>query len=98
MKKLALLLTALCGALLLNADVDVPVVRATGVASEYRTAINEALVSAMEQHEGITVNSSERQQMVHSDSVSSVRENGVLDDRAKLEMNDSINKEMQKWA
>lgn len=74
------------------------VLRATGVATGYRAAVNEALASALEQHDGITIDSSERQVMTHADSATSTRENGVLDDRAKLEMNDSINKEMQKWA
>ncbi len=98
MKRLMVLLGCLCAVFLARADVQVPAVRAVGVASGYRAAVNEALVSALEQHTGVTMNTSERQAMVHSDSVTSVRENGVLDDRAKLEMNDAINKDMQKWA
>ena len=74
------------------------VVRASGVASGYRAAVNEALVSALEQHDGVTVSSTERQQMTHADSALSTRENGVLDDAAKLEMRDDISKSMQKWA
>ena len=85
-------------AFLAIAEVQVPSVRAVGMAAGYRAAVNEALVSAMEQHEGITLSSSERQTMTHADSATSLRENGVLDDRAKLEMNDAINKDMQKWA
>ena len=98
MKKLMVLLGCLCAVFLARADVQVPAVRAVGMASGYRAAVNEALVSALEQHGGVTMSASERQAMVHSDSVTSVRENGVLDDRAKLEMNDAINKDMQKWA
>ena len=98
MKKLMVLLGCLCAVFLARADVQVPAVRAVGMASGYRAAVNEALVSALEQHGGVTMSTSERQAMVHSDSVTSVRENGVLDDRAKLEMNDAINKDMQKWA
>ncbi len=92
------LLCCLCWLAVAVADVQAPSVRATGIAGSYRTAVNEALVSALEQHDGITVSSSERQTMTHADSATSVRENGALDDRAKLEMNDSINKDMQKWA
>ena len=98
MKRLMVLLGCLCAVFLVRADVQVPAVRAVGMASGYRAAVNEALVSALEQHSGVTMSTSERQAMVHSDSVTSVRENGVLDDRAKLEMNDAINKDMQKWA
>ena len=69
-----------------------------GVASTYRTAVNEALVTALEQHYGFTMSATERQTATAADSATSVRENGALDDRAKLEINDSINKTMQKWA
>jgi hypothetical protein len=74
------------------------VVRATGIASGYRAAVNEALVSALEQHDGITVSASEIQRMTHEDSSVSTRKNGVLDDSAKLAMNDDITKSMRKWA
>ena len=74
------------------------VVRAVGTASEWRAAVNEALASALERHDGITVSSTETQQMTHDDSSVSVRENGVLDDKAKLEMKDDIVKSMQKFA
>ncbi len=69
-----------------------------GVASTYRTAVNEALVSALEQHDGFTMSATERQTAMEADSTTSVRENGALNDQAKLEINDSINKTMQKWA
>ena len=98
MRKMTMWLACLCASFLLVAEVNVPSVRTVGMASGYRAAVNEALVSALEQHEGITVSASERQQMTHADSTTSVRENGVLDDRSKLEMNDTINKDMQKWA
>lgn len=74
------------------------VVRATGIAAGYRAAVNEALVAALEQHDGIVVSSSERQQMTHADSSESVRNNGVLDEESKLAMNDVIAKAMRKWA
>lgn len=85
-------------ALFAGAEVRVPSVRAVGMAGGYRAAMNEALISALEQHEGVTISSTERQAMTHADSTTSIRENGVLDDRSKLEMNDLINKDLQKWA
>ncbi len=86
---------ALCAAF---AEVKEDVVRATGVASGYRAAVNEALAMALEQHEGISLGTTERQVMAQEDSAVSTRENGELDDKSKLEMNDSISKSMQKWA
>lgn len=98
MKNLIILLVVAFVSTCAFAQTTDDVVRATGVAAGYRAAINEALVSALEQHDGITVSSSERQQMVHADSSVSVRDNGSLDDAAKLEMKDDIVKSMQKWA
>ena len=98
MKRLMVLLGCLCAIFFARADVQVTAVRAVGMASGYRAAVNEALVRALEQHSGVTISATERQTMTHANSAISVRENGVLDDRAKLEMNDAINKDMQKWA
>lgn len=98
MKKTAVFAALLVAALTVVAQTKDDVVRASGVASGYRAAVNEALVSALEQHDGITVSSTERQQMTHADSAVSTRENGVLDDATKLEMRDDIFKSMQKWA
>ncbi len=98
MKKLRVLLVAVFALLGAVAQTGETVVRAMGVAAGYRAAVNEALVSALEQHSGVAIDASERQRMTHADSSTSTRVNGVLDDQAKLEMNDSINKDMQKWA
>ena len=98
MRKLVILLACLCASFLALADIQTPAVRAVGEAKGYRSAVNEALVSALEQHDGVTMSATELQTMSHADTATSIRENGVLDDKAKLEMNDSINKEMQKWA
>lgn len=98
MKRLLVFAACVVAALSSLAQAQDDVVRATGVAAGYRAAINEALVTALEQHDGITVSSSERQQMVHADSSVSERNNGSLDDAAKLEMKDDIVKSMQKWA
>lgn len=98
MKRLSVFAACIAAALCALAQAKDDVVRVTGVAAGYRAAINEALVTALEQHDGITVSSSERQQMTHADSSVSVRDNGSLDDAAKLEMKDDISKSMQKWA
>lgn len=97
MKLVFLLMSALTFAAA-SAQVKDDVVRAVGVAAGYRGAVNEALVSALEQHDGITVSSSERQLMTHADSSVSNRDNGVLDEKTKLAMDDLIAKSMQKWA
>ena len=98
MRKAMVLLSCLCVAACAFSQLKEDVVQATGVAAGYRAAVNEALVSALEQHEGITVSSTERQQMTHSDVAVSQNDNGAIDDKTKLEMNDSIAKSMQKWA
>jgi len=98
MRKAMVLLACLCVAACAFSQVNDDIVQATGTATGYRAAVNEALISALEQHEGITVSSTERQQMTHSDTAVSQSDNGAIDDKTKLEMNDSIAKSMQKWA
>ena len=71
------------------------VVRAKGTGGSYRAAINEALAIALEQHDGMTVSSSEITKMWQNSDGKSVNDNGQIDDRRKLEMNDSINKEIK---
>ena len=73
-------------------------VKATGMSQTYRGAVNEALVSALEQHDGTIVSATEIRKVHGEDSSLSIRENGALSDSAKIEANDSISKEMQKWA
>lgn len=97
-RRLQMFLAAAVAALALAVQAGEKAVRATGVAASYRAAVNEALVGALEQEFGVTVSASERQTMTHADSATSSRANGALDDRAKLEMNDAIAKDMQKWA
>lgn len=98
MRKLVMSIVCLYASFLVSADVQSPTVRAVGEARSYRAAISEALVTALEQNNGFTISAEERQTMVHNDSATNICENGALDDRTKLEMNDSINKDMQKWA
>jgi len=74
------------------------VVRATGVASTYRAAVNEALVAALEQHDGISVSTVEIAKAGESSESTAGRVNGVLDERTKTSLNDSIAKDMLKWA
>lgn len=99
MKKLIVLLLAgvfsVCAGI---AEVTSDNVQSIGVAKTYRGAVNEALVSALEQRYGVDMSTTEIRKASEEASSSSVRENGALDDRTKLEMNDSINKDMQKWA
>ncbi len=73
-------------------------VRATGMGPTYRSAVNEALVSALEQRTGVTISANERAQIVQASTASSAAENGQLDDQRKLELNDSITRDLQKWA
>lgn len=96
MKKMQVLLLAASMMIAAGAQVKDETVRATGIAASYRAAVNEALISAVEQHGGVAIDASERQKITHDDSSTSTRANGVLDDRAKLEMNDAITKDMQK--
>lgn len=98
MKKIAALTLLVTVFVVASGQTKEDVIRATGVASGYRAAVNEALVSALEQHDGITVNSSEIQNMTHADSSVSSRDNGGSDEKSKLEMNNSIEKSMRKWA
>lgn len=74
------------------------VVNSTGIASSYRGAVNEALVSALERHDGITISATEVNSVAEDGSATSAVVNGVTDDRSKLEINDAINKSMQKWS
>ena len=99
MKKLIVLLLAgvfsVCAGI---AEVASDNIQSIGVAKTYRGAVNQALVSALEQRYGVDMSTTEIRKASEEASSSSVRENGALDDRTKLEMNDSINKDMQKWA
>ena len=60
-------------------------VMSTGVGTTYRSAVNEALVSALESHDGITIS-------VNEVSVTSSVETDTL------QINDSIKQDMRKWA
>lgn len=69
-----------------------------GVAGSYRAAVNEALVSALEQHRGVAVDATEVARVSGADVGVSASENGVLTEQVKNTVNDSIEKEMKKWA
>lgn len=71
------------------------VVRTKGTGGSYRAAINEALAIALEQHDGMNVSSTEVTKMWQNSDGTSVNDNGQIDDKRKLEMNDSINKEIK---
>ena len=97
-KLIASLSAAVLMAASLLAAVDTPVARATGMGPTYRSAVNEALVSALESRVGVTLSSEERATIVNDSTATSVSQNGVLDDQRKLALNDSIKKEVQKWS
>lgn len=94
--RLTCLLSALACALAVFAEDEV--VRSKGMGGSYRSAVGEALALALEQHDGLTVSTSETTKMWQTSDGKSVNENGALDDRQKLEMNDSIQKEVKNWA
>ncbi len=98
MTRLKLVAACLFAALGAFAQVKDEVLVATGMASTYRGAVNEALVSALEQHDGIQVSSTEVSAMTASSSGVSSRTNGELDETEKQESDDAIAKAMQKWA
>lgn len=70
------------------------VVESTGMGKTYRAAVNEALITALEKAEGITISSSERTDIASSEDSLSI--NGV--DLNRSQIDDSIKKAMQKWA
>ena len=69
-------------------------VMATGIGSTYRSAVNEALVSALEMRQGVTFSSAEKSEILSS--ATAVSSSSGDDDKAVV--NDSIAKSMQKWA
>lgn len=69
-------------------------VESSGMGSTYRAAVNEALISALEKTSGITLSSSEKASISSSEtSVSS-----TSGDNDRTTVNDSITKNLQKWA
>ena len=69
-------------------------VMATGVGPTYRSAVNEALVTALEMRQGVTFSSTEKSEILSSaTSVSS-----SSGDEDKSVVNDAIKKSMEKWA
>jgi hypothetical protein len=70
------------------------VVQATGMGNSYRAAVNEALITALEKTEGVTLSSTERTDIVSSED--SIVVNGAGIERTQID--DSIKKAMQKWA
>ena len=91
MKRIVFFAAALLVAPLLA---DEETVMAAGVGSTYRSAVNEALISALEMKQGVTFSSTERSEIVSS--ASAVSSSGG--DTDKTVVNDEISKQMQKWA
>lgn len=98
MTKIRLATACLFAALCSFAQVKEDTLISVGVASTYRGAVNEALVSALEQHDGVQVSSTEASTMSASASGVSTMSNGVLSEKDRHEADDAIAKAMQKWA
>lgn len=77
------------------ADVQVP---ATGEGPSRRAAVNEALVSALEQHYGATISATERGRVAKAASTTSVAKDGTVDDQRKLTMSDDLDSTVQRLA
>lgn len=84
---LALVVTAFA------ADVQI---QATGVGPSRRSAVNEALVSALEQYQGVTISATDRGRVVKTTSATSVAQNGNVDDQRKLTMSDDLDSTVQR--
>lgn len=80
------------------AQENVDVKRSTGVASAYRDAIKEALISALEQYNGMSLSSSNRSQILSLETSVSVQDNGGGAEKSKRIMSDALIKSMQKFA
>lgn len=91
MKNLFAVLAALVAAVLFAED---KVVEATGMGSTYRAAVNEALITALEKAEGVTVSASMRSQMASVESSVSSSDG----DSDRVAVNDSIMKGLEKVA
>lgn len=91
MKKLFAVLVALVATVLFAED---KVVEATGMGSTYRAAVNEALITALEKTEGVTVSASMRSQMASVEASVSSSDG----DSDRVAVNDSITKGLEKVA
>ena len=69
-------------------------VMVTGIGSTYRSAVNEALVTALEMRQGVTFSSTEKSEILSS--ATSVSSSSGDEDKAVV--NDAIKKSMEKWA
>lgn len=92
MKKLLMFLVVI--AVTFAAIASEKVVEATGMGKTYRAAVNEALITALEKAEGITISSAECTDIASSEESLSI--NGI--DLNRSQIDDSIKKAMQKWA
>lgn len=99
MKKMLITLAVALIAAGLRAQVaEDEVVTATGIAAGYRAAIDEALATALERHDGLTVSVDERRKAGQTAVSLSSQDNGKLDEQSRNLLQDAINKDMKKWA
>ena len=92
MKRILLAAVMLLSAAVLAAE---DVVTATGVGSTYRSAVGEALVSALEMHQGVSLSATERAEI---SSASASVYSSASGDENRSTVNDEIRKSMEKWA
>ena len=91
---LATLVSVLAFAEVLAQGAGEEIVNSSGCGITYRAAVNEALMSALEQHCGAVFSTSERVSITGSET-SIVTEAG---ETSKMETADAISKSIQKWA
>lgn len=98
MNKLKVFVAYLFAAFGVFAQVEEDVLVTTGIASTFRGAVDEALISALEQHDGILVSSTEVSALSSSSSGVSTTTGGLQSEASRHETYDAIAKAMKKWA
>ena len=70
----------------------------TGIGANYRAAVNEALMLALEQHDGFHMSAVERSALLSSSAGLSIDRDGKLSESERNEMDEAIVRASQKWA
>lgn len=92
--KFSALVLGIAAAMVLPLAAAEEVVTTRGMAATYRGAVNEALITALEQHSGVLISSQQKSRLVAGQTAETA--NGVADSRVAI--NDQITNEMKKWA
>ena len=93
--RIALAVFAFVAGTALAADVRV---RAVGVGKTYQTAVGEALASALEQHQGVTLSTMQRSELVNAVTTTSATTNDQTTDRREIALNDAATKTVLRLA